>query len=57
MLQDEGKLSIDDTIQKYLPIANKWPFEITLKQLMEQTSGLRELWTLKIGAAIKMAMW
>ena len=47
LLQEEGKLSINDDIKKYLPQLNQWPFEITLKHLMEQTSGLRDVMELK----------
>lgn len=47
MLQDQGKLSINDHIKKYVPQLNGWPFEITLKHLMEQTSGLRDVTELK----------
>ena len=47
LLQDEGKLSINDDIKKYLPALKQWPFEITLKHLMEQTSGLRDVMALK----------
>ncbi len=43
LLQDEGKLSIHDPVNNYLPLTREWPFEITLKQLMEQTSGLRDV--------------
>lgn len=47
LLQDQGKLSIQDNLKKYVPLVNNWPFEITLKHLMEQTSGLRDVLELK----------
>ena len=47
LLQDQGKLSIHDNLKKHLPLVNDWPFDITLKHLMEQTSGLRDVVELK----------
>ncbi len=47
LLQDQGEISMHDDVKKYLPLAREWPFEITLKQLMEQTSGLRDVMELK----------
>ena len=48
MLQDEGKLSVDDPVAKYVPeLANVkttdgTPGNLTLRQLMTHTSGLAE---------------
>lgn len=47
LLEEQGKLTINDDIKKYVPELSEWPFEITLKQLMEQTSGLRDVMELK----------
>lgn len=47
LLEDQGKLSIDDNVKDYLPFLSDWPFDITLKHLMEQTSGLRDVKELK----------
>lgn len=49
MLQDEGKLSLDDPITKYLPemkdlkLADETPAVITLRQLLSHMSGMAEL--------------
>lgn len=49
MLQDEGKLSLDDVITKHLPemknlkLADGTPVEITIRQLLSHTSGMAEL--------------
>ena len=59
MLQDEGKLSVDDAVEKYLPeFKNQWlidnrgsnsmalaraPRPITLRDLLTHTSGLSDL--------------
>jgi CubicO group peptidase (beta-lactamase class C family) len=48
MLQDEGKLSVDDPVEKYLPelgdlkTADGKPGKLTLKHLLTHTSGLAE---------------
>lgn len=43
MMQDEGKLSVDDPVSKYLPEFSGDKAEITLKQCLTHTSGLAEL--------------
>lgn len=49
MLQDEGKLSIEDAVSKYLPEFRNLkgpdgePVEVTIKQLLTHTSGLGEI--------------
>lgn len=49
MLQDEGKLSLDDPITKHLPemqdlrLADGTPAVITIRQLLSHTSGMAEL--------------
>ena len=48
MLQDEGKLSVDDPVAKYLPelaevkTSDGIPGNLTLKHLLTHTSGLGE---------------
>jgi CubicO group peptidase (beta-lactamase class C family) len=48
MLQDEGKLSVDDRVSKYIPefaglkTPSGKPANLTLRQLMTHTSGLAE---------------
>ncbi|MEL7160701.1 MAG: serine hydrolase, partial [Bacteroidota bacterium] len=49
LLRDQGKLSVYDPVQKYLPVLAGLPHAISLKQLMEQTSGLRD--------AMELAEW
>lgn len=51
LLEQDGKLSIDDPVSAYLPEAGRWP-PITLRQLMNHTNGLRDL-----GALLTMAGW
>lgn len=49
VLQDEGKLSVDDPISKHLPMMKKLkladgtPANITIRHLMTHTSGMSEL--------------
>src|SRR3546814_836593 len=49
LLEKDGKWSIDDALSSYIPEAAALG-PITLRQLMNHTSGLRDQWTL-LGAA------
>ncbi|MEM7102725.1 MAG: serine hydrolase [Bacteroidota bacterium] len=51
-LADEGKLSLDDPIQKHLPEMADFGKTITIKHLIYHTSGLRDQWNL-----LAMAGW
>jgi CubicO group peptidase (beta-lactamase class C family) len=46
LLADQGKISIDDDIRKYLPELHDFGQKITIKQLVHHTSGLRDQWNL-----------
>lgn len=39
MLEDEGKLSMDDDIRKYLPELKELPYKVNLRQLANHTNG------------------
>lgn len=43
LLEDDGKLSLDDTVAKYLPGITGGD-RITIRQLLSHTSGLRDYW-------------
>jgi CubicO group peptidase (beta-lactamase class C family) len=43
MLEDEGKLSLDDKVSKYLPGITEGD-KITIRQLLSHTSGLQDFW-------------
>jgi CubicO group peptidase (beta-lactamase class C family) len=43
LLEDDGKLSLDDTVAKHLPGISGGD-TITLRQLLEHTSGLQDYW-------------
>ncbi|MFK8163972.1 MAG: serine hydrolase domain-containing protein [Lewinella sp.] len=43
ILEDQGELSINDDIKKYVPELDELSLDITLKYLMESTSGLRDV--------------
>lgn len=51
LLEQEGKLSIDEPVSTYLPEARRWP-PMTLRRLMDHTNGLRD-----VGALLSMAGW
>jgi CubicO group peptidase (beta-lactamase class C family) len=61
MLQDEGKLSVDDPVAKYLPelanlkTADGKPAKLTLRHLLTHTSGLAEATKEESQAARKLA--
>lgn len=46
LLAEEGKLSLDDPIQKYISEVPDFGQEITLRHLATHTSGLRDQWDL-----------
>lgn len=52
LLAQEGKLSLDDDIRKYLPEMPDFGKTITLRHLLYHTSGLRDQWEL-----LAMAGW
>jgi CubicO group peptidase (beta-lactamase class C family) len=39
-LAEEGKITYQDSVAKYLPRLNPWANKVTIKQLMTHTSGL-----------------
>ena len=43
LLRDEGKLSLDDPISKYIPGITEGD-KITIRQLLSHTSGLQDFW-------------
>jgi CubicO group peptidase (beta-lactamase class C family) len=46
LLQQDGKLSLDDDIRKYLPEVPDFGHPITIRNLLTHTSGLRDQWGL-----------
>ncbi len=46
LLQLEGKLSIDDDIRRYLPEVPDFGQRITIRNLLNHTSGLRDQWAM-----------
>ena len=61
MLQDEGKLSVDDPVEKHLPefqnlkFANGKPARVTIRHILPHTSGMGELSTDEERAAQTLA--
>jgi CubicO group peptidase (beta-lactamase class C family) len=52
LLQQQGKLSIDDDVHKYIPELHDFGVPVTLRQMMHHTSGLRDQWSL-----LELAGW
>jgi CubicO group peptidase (beta-lactamase class C family) len=46
MLAQDGKLSLDDSVRKFIPELPSYGTPITVRQLMHHTSGLRDQWQL-----------
>jgi CubicO group peptidase (beta-lactamase class C family) len=46
LLAQDGKLSLDDDIRKYLPEMHDFGKTITIRHLLHHTSGLRDQWNL-----------
>jgi len=46
LLAQDGKLSLDDDIRRYLPEMPDYGTPITIRNLLNHTSGLREQWSL-----------
>jgi CubicO group peptidase (beta-lactamase class C family) len=46
LLAQEGKLSLDDDVRKYLPEVPDLGATVTLRQLIHHTSGVRDQWEL-----------
>jgi CubicO group peptidase (beta-lactamase class C family) len=44
LLEQEGKLSLEDEVHKYLPELPDYKHPITLRQLLQHTSGIRDQW-------------
>jgi CubicO group peptidase (beta-lactamase class C family) len=50
LLAEDGKLSLDDEVRKYLPELPDYGHRITIRHLLTHTSGLRDQWDLLIAA-------
>jgi CubicO group peptidase (beta-lactamase class C family) len=48
LLVQDGKLSLDDDVRKYLPKLHDFGNVITIRQLLHHTSGVRDHWNLLI---------
>jgi CubicO group peptidase (beta-lactamase class C family) len=52
LLEQQGKLSLDDDVRKYVPELPDYGYKITLRQMMQHKSGLKD-W----GAVAAIAGW
>jgi CubicO group peptidase (beta-lactamase class C family) len=44
LLESDGKLALDDDVQKYLPELPNYGNKITIRNLLQHTSGIRDQW-------------
>ncbi|MFO0981952.1 MAG: serine hydrolase domain-containing protein [Planctomycetota bacterium] len=54
LLAAEGKLSLDDDVRRYVPEVPDFGARITLRHLLNHTSGLRDQWSLLVLAGWRM---
>jgi CubicO group peptidase (beta-lactamase class C family) len=54
LLAQEGKLSLDDDVRKYVPELHDFGARITLRDLLHHTSGLRDQWELLVAAGWRL---
>ncbi len=57
LLEREGKLSLDDDVRRFLPELPKYDRPITVRHLVQHTSGLRDYLTLWALAGVKTESW
>lgn len=46
LLAYDGKLGLNDEVQKYLPYVPKFNHPVTIRQMIQMTSGIRDQWEL-----------
>ena len=46
LLAYDGELSLDDQVQQYLPYVPKYNYPVTIRQMLQMTSGIRDQWEL-----------
>lgn len=54
LLEQDGKLSLNDDVRKYLPELPDYGKTITLRHLLQHTSGLRDQWNLLLMAGWRL---
>ncbi len=54
LLVQDGKLSLDDDVRKYLPRLHDFGKVITIRQLLHHTSGMRDQWNLLLLAGWRL---
>ncbi len=57
LLERQGKLTLDDDVRKFLPDVPTYERPITIRHLMQHTSGLRDYLTLWNLAGVKTESW
>lgn len=47
LLEEQGKLALDDDVRRYIPALPKYKSTITIRHLLSQSSGLNDYWAVK----------
>lgn len=56
LLEEQGKLSLDDDVRKYIPELPDFGFRISIRDLLRHTSGLRDQWDLLMLAGFRYTL-
>lgn len=56
LLEKEGKLNLDDSLQKYIPELKNYGHPITIRQLLHHTSGIPSTDNLRMFAGLSLEM-
>jgi CubicO group peptidase (beta-lactamase class C family) len=54
LLVEDGRISLDDDVRKYLPELPDYGKKITIDNLVHHTSGLRDFWALAEAAGMRL---
>lgn len=54
LLQEDGKLSIDDDVRKYVPECIQFNEPVTLREMMNNISGIRDQWELLMISGVRI---
>ncbi len=56
LLADQGRLSLDDDVRRYIPELHDFGVRLTVRHLLHHTSGLRDQWDLLILAGYRYSL-
>ncbi len=54
LLQEDGLLNIDDDVRKYIPELIRFDEPVTVRNMMNNVSGIRDIWTLEMARGVRI---